>query len=102
MRRHRPCGARRYLRAPTLWTKIPLARCSQHFPWRPVLPGSAKITLGDVVYLASLSYRGGATCRVSLELNRSRQQQQRTRAQLGLRKVSPGARTSQTPFAAAS
>src|SRR5208283_619666 len=35
------------------------ARCSQHFPWRPVLPGSAKVTLGHVDYLACLFYRGG-------------------------------------------
>ena len=27
--------------------------------WRPVLPGSAKVTLGHVDYLASLFYRGG-------------------------------------------
>jgi len=63
------------------------------FPWRPVLPGSAKVTLGHVDYLASLFYRGGGHMpRLSLELNRSRQQQQRTRAQLGLKKVSKDGR----------
>jgi len=36
----------------------------------------------------SLFYRGDGHIRVSLELNRSRQQQQRTRAQLSLKKVS--------------
>jgi hypothetical protein len=36
----------------------------------------------------SLFYRGDSHIRVSLELNRSRQQEQRTRAQLSLKKVS--------------
>ena len=38
------------------------------------------------------AWEAAATCRVSLELNRSRQQQQRTRAQLGLKKVSKDGR----------
>src|SRR5271165_4208157 len=57
---HAAARARRFPFVPFfLRRRIPLARCSQHFPWRPVPPGSAKVTLAHVDYLASLFCRGG-------------------------------------------
>jgi hypothetical protein len=55
---------------------------------------SRSIIAGHVDYLESLFYRGGGHMPrlFGLELNRSRQQQQRTRAQLGLKKVSKDGR----------